>query len=204
MEAPITPLLPQKHPRFTSEDLLWISGIALIVFILDLLTKIWAVSALRSAPPIDIIPGFLRLAYGENTGIAFGLFQNQGYILHILTPLAFIALIVIVYKQFAQMEMGLVYRLIFGLLFGGAMGNILNRLYCGYVIDFIDAYIGSYQWPTFNLADSALTVGEVILVYQLLFRREFSSAVPETENTSTSLETKAPPPQETHSHSQSE
>lgn len=158
-------------------DVIWIGYIAVGVYILDLLTKIWAVQTLRLAPPIQVIPGCLRLIYGENPGIAFGLFREHGGILHLLSPIAFVALLWIVYKQFAETAMDFGFRWIFGLLLGGALGNILNRLYCGYVIDFIEAYIGSHVWPTFNVADSALTVGEVILIGKLLFQRSQEPAV---------------------------
>ncbi len=152
----------------TRRDLYWIAGIGTTVFILDLITKIWAVNRLQHQTPIDIIPGVFRFAYGENTGIAFGLFQNHGGLLHILSPLAFVVLLVILYRMFAQNAMDFWYRLIFGLLAGGALGNILNRLYLGYVIDFIDVFIGTYNWPTFNMADSALTTGEIILIGKIL------------------------------------
>ena len=155
--------------RATWADWTWIAVIALVVLIMDLGSKTLVVVYLRDAPPVDIIPGFLRLIYGENPGIAFGLFQDHGGLLHILTPLAFLILIAVVYKQFAEMHMDNFYRVVFGLLFGGALGNITNRLYNGYVIDFIDAYYGSYHWYTFNIADSALTTGEIVLVFKLLF-----------------------------------
>ncbi len=158
-------------------------GIASAVLVFDWLTKIWAVNRLSGKDPIEIIPDVFRFAYVENTGIAFGLFQNYNGLLHILTPIAFVLLIVIVYKQFAELAMDSWYLLIFGLLIGGALGNVSNRILYGYVIDFIDVFIGSYNWPTFNIADSALTVGEVILVVKLFFWKtpqEHKSEQPES------------------------
>ncbi len=157
--------------RFSNRQaFLWITGIALSVLSLDILTKRWAVKVLKYEHPIEIIPNFFRFAYGENTGIAFGLMQDQGYLLHILTPIAFIVLIVIIYQQFAANFMDRWFIAIFGLLIGGALGNILNRLYSGYVIDFIDFYnLFGYHWPTFNIADSALTIGEVLLFGKIFF-----------------------------------
>lgn len=158
---------PSSHPS-TRRDLFWILGIALAVFLLDLGAKLWAVAALKQQPPIDIIPGVFRFAYGENTGIAFGFLRDHGGVLHFVAPAAFVALLVIIYKQFAEVAMDGGFRLIFGLLIGGAWGNILNRMYSGYVIDFIDVFIGTYNFPTFNIADSALTVGEICLIAKLL------------------------------------
>lgn len=165
---------PSSVRKAAYKDIVWILGVAVFVFFFDLATKIWVVRRLKDQPPIDIIPGVFRFAYGENTGIAFGLFNDHGGLLHFLSPIAFIVLLVILYKMFAQNAMDVWYRLIFGLLIGGALGNILNRLYCGYVVDFIDVFIGTYNWPTFNIADSALTVGETILIGKIILE-EFSS-----------------------------
>lgn len=159
----------------TRKDLYWILSIAGLIFLFDLVTKIWVVWRLKDRPPIDIIPGVFRFAYGENTGIAFGLLTNQGGLLHFLSPIAFVILLVILYKMFAQNAMDFWFRLIFGLLIGGALGNIINRLYCGYVVDFIDVFIGTYNWPTFNIADSALTVGEAILITKIILE-EFAAS----------------------------
>ncbi len=154
--------------KATRYDLLIVSGIAVFVYIFDLITKLWAFHYLQLRPPIQIIPDVFRFAYGTNTGIAFGMLQGSGVLLNILSPIAFVVLIVVLYKMFAESSMDIWYRLIFGLLIGGALGNIINRLYCGYVIDFIDVFIGTYNWPTFNIADSALTVGEIILISRLV------------------------------------
>ncbi len=176
-----------ESARFFFKDILWIVLIALAVFVIDLLTKIWAVLYIEDSPPIEIIPGFLRLVYGENTGIAFGLFQNYGGILHILSPIAFVILLVIIYKQLSETPLDMWSLFMFGLLIGGAMGNILNRLYSGYVIDFIDVYIGQYQWPTFNIADTALTIGEVILIGKLLFWRKSAQEETSQEESKSSV-----------------
>jgi signal peptidase II len=167
-------IAPSIDHKATKKDIVWILGVAGFVYLFDLATKFWAVWRLNGQPPIDIIPGVFRFAYGENPGIAFGMFRDHGGILHFLSPIAFIVLLVILYKMFAQNSMDILFRLIFGLLIGGALGNIMNRLYCGYVIDFIDVFIGTYNFPTFNIADSALTVGETILIGKIILE-EFVS-----------------------------
>lgn len=171
----MTVMPPQETPGATRRDLLWIAGIAIIVLLADFVTKVWAVFCLKGERPIVLIDGLFQFAYGENTGIAFGMLQDTGILLHIVAPLAFMILIYYVYKTFAEEPLDLWFRLLFGLLIGGALGNILNRLYSGYVVDFIDVFIPipflgfTYHWPTFNIADSALTVGEVILFWKILF-----------------------------------
>ena len=84
-----------QSQRAARNDLLGIVYIALGVLLVDFLTKAWAYQRLRNAFPIDIIPNVFRFAYGENTGIAFGLFQNQGTLIHVLAPMAFMILIYI-------------------------------------------------------------------------------------------------------------
>ena len=110
--------LTQPH-RATRRDLYWVAAIAVVVFIADQASKYWAVVRLKNNYPITIIEDVFRFAYGENTGIAFGLFQNHGGWLHVITPVAFAILIYLIYKQFAESTMDLTYRIIFGFLIGG-------------------------------------------------------------------------------------
>lgn len=159
--------LTHNHDR--RRDLIWAAAITIFVFIVDQASKHWAVLHLKGARPIVVIENVFQFAYGENTGIAFGMFQNHGGWLHVVTPIAFAVLIYLIYKQFAESTMNMTYRIIFGLLIGGASGNIYDRILMGYVVDFIDVYIGTYNFPTFNLADSALTCGQFLLIVKILF-----------------------------------
>lgn len=168
----------QPH-RATRRDLYWVAAIAVFVFIADQASKYWAVARLKNNDPIVIIEDVFRFAYGENTGIAFGLFQNHGGWLHVITPVAFAILIYLIYKQFAESTMDLTYRIIFGVLIGGALGNIADRLRMGYVVDFIDVFIGTYNFPTFNLADSALTCGQFLLIVKIIFFETHHQPEPE-------------------------
>lgn len=158
----------QKHPA-NWRDFVWIAVIAVAVFAMDMATKVWVAATMPYRPPIEIIPGVFYIGYGENTGIAFGLFQDHGGWLHVITPLAFLILLYLIYKHFAEVAMDGWYLVIFGFLVGGAAGNIFDRLTRGYVVDFLDVYIGSFHWPTFNVADSALTVGQILLIGKLIF-----------------------------------
>jgi signal peptidase II len=151
----------------------------LTVLLLDQLSK-WIV--IRELGPggerdvITIIPGALRLIFVRNTGSAFGLFQGSSDILKILAVVAVI-LLGVYYVRSATRDWLL--SVAFGLQLGGALGNIMDRFRHGYVVDWIDLP----RWPTFNVADSAITVGVVLLMYVILFRdgRESSPArvVPE-------------------------
>ena len=139
--------------------------IALLVVAADQLTKLW----IRSNLPVgQSLPetGFFRLTHVHNTGAAFGLFYGQSF------PLTVVALvgvvIILLYALFLHRRFpSLDYRLTnsaLGLVLGGTIGNLIDRLRFGYVTDFIDVGI----WPVFNIADSAIVVGVIIFAYSLL------------------------------------
>ncbi|MFH1741383.1 MAG: signal peptidase II [bacterium] len=138
------------------------------VVCLDAVTKLWASVSLRESP-IQVFPGFFVLDYVENTGVAFGLFQGHSGVLMILSPLAFLFLAACL--GWHTWDRGRRSTAIAcGMIVGGALGNVWSRLAHGYVIDFLDfllyfPYIGSYDWPAFNLADSALCCGVVLFLF---------------------------------------
>jgi signal peptidase II len=134
---------------------------AAAVLLADQLTKLWAKSALASnpLPPNHYI---VRLTYVENEGAAFGLLTNE-HLLMAFTAVMVIATIVIYYRYpywgHPVLKTGL------GLVLGGAVGNLIDRLRLGFVVDFIDFRV----WPVFNLADSAITIGVTMLAFYFLF-----------------------------------
>ena len=139
----------------------WLLVLALGVFVLDQVTKFLIVVNLSTGtygPPhhIEIIRGFFNLVHVGNTGAAWSLFTGKS------TTLAVLALTTLVAIFFWRRSLGL--RLLpvqvsFGLLCGGIVGNLLDRLVYGHVIDFLDFHFGSYVFPTFNVADSGICVG---------------------------------------------
>lgn len=142
----------------------------LCVVALDQVTK-WAV--VKRIPPygvIEVIPGFFNLVHIRNPGIAFGLMgQGQGkWIAPLLLGLSFAAIILLIWWSFkAGEEMGL-FVVSLSVILGGAIGNVVDRLRFGEVIDFLDFHLGQYHWPAFNVADSAITIGTFCLAYCLL------------------------------------
>jgi signal peptidase II len=112
---------------------------------------------------VTIIPNVLRLIFVRNTGSAFGMFQGSSDILKIVAVVA-ILLLGLYYARAAARDW--VMALALGLQVGGALGNIVDRFRHGYVVDWIDFP----RFPTFNIADSAITVGVILLIYVLLFR----------------------------------
>lgn len=135
-------------------SLFYTGSATVAVIILDQLTKWWA----TSITTIPLIGDWFRFHYAENTGIAFSL-PVEGIILQVVTVL-FIALLAVLYSRMRAWDNA--YKaLSFGLVFGGALGNALDRFFRGFVVDFIS--VGSF--PIFNIADIAVTVGVVLLLY---------------------------------------
>lgn len=141
------------------------------VLAVDQWTKSLVEAHLASGPPRVVIPGFLDLIYVRNSGIAFGLFaagsNTTGVI--ILTLLGMVALgLVLLYfwKTPAENRWVLVSL---SLILGGAVGNLLDRALSGSVTDFIEVYVGDFHWPTFNAADSAISIGIVMMAIDALW-----------------------------------
>ncbi len=145
--------------------LLWI---AVIVFIIDQLTKFVAADYLLRHGDIKLAP-FLSLALVHNTGAAFGFLSSasgwQNILFIVIASLACLVILWLIWrmdKQDMLLAMGLM------LILGGAAGNLADRLVHGYVIDFIDVYYRTWHWPAFNVADSAITLGAAILIWDAL------------------------------------
>jgi len=144
---------------------LWI---AVTVVVLDQLTKFAATDYLSQHGEIHLAP-FLNLVLVRNTGAAFGFLSSAGgwqNVFFIIVALAASIFILWMYRRLSAQDRILATGLM--LILGGALGNLIDRLIHGYVIDFIDIYYGTWHWPAFNVADSAITVGAVLLVVDAL------------------------------------
>jgi len=144
-----------------------------LVVVSDQLTKWLITRSLSYYEQINVIPGFFNLIYIHNPGGAFGIFaKNQGNLqsmLFIFIAVAAMGLVLYLYKntpsEYPVLSVG------FALIFGGALGNIVDRIRLGEVIDFIDLYINHIHWPAFNIADGAISIGMVIFGFYILFRK---------------------------------
>jgi signal peptidase II len=141
--------------------------VALLILLFDHLTK-WIVRAKLSPElPVEIIPGYLRLSYWENSGVAFGLFNDvvSFWKPYILAAMAIVAVLVIVIYGMHMPAGRKLLQLSLAIMIGGILGNFADRIIRGYVVDFIDFHIHeSFYWPTFNVADSAITIGIALLL----------------------------------------
>ena len=138
--------------------------IALLIVTADQLTKLWIRSIPEGYSLFEV--GFFRITRVHNTGAAFGLFQGQSFTLTIvalvgITLLLFYALFI--YRRYSFLD-NMLGRSTIGLILGGTLGNLVDRIRFGYVTDFIGIGI----WPAFNVADAAITIGAIVFAYSLL------------------------------------
>jgi len=153
--------------------------LSLAVVLMDQWSKWLVEEHLPLHQQMEILPGFLNFTHVKNTGVAFGLFaangSNRGTL--ILTLLGLLALVVVgVYFWRTSLQERLMLTSL-ALILGGAVGNLLDRIAAGSVTDFIDAYVGQYHWHTFNVADSAITIGICLMAVEILLAGK-RSAVP--------------------------
>jgi len=147
--------------------------------ILDQALKFYIQQTMRLHETIVVIPGFFHLTYIRNPGAAFGLLANQGngfrFVFFGITSLVAVVLLgTLLYKTPQDQWM---MPLAISLVLGGALGNILDRIRFGEVVDFIDVFVNDFHWPAFNLADSAITIGvTILLIHFFLERQKHSSA----------------------------
>jgi len=160
-------------------------AIALIVLILDLATKYWIESILLYGQHIPVT-GFFNLVLTYNAGAAFSfLSEASGWQRWFLSAVAAIASIVITYLLYKYKDEKL-FCLSLSLILGGALGNLWDRITLGHVVDFLDFYIGDYHWPAFNIADSAIFIGAVLLIIESFSSKEKNESdrrVPQKEKT---------------------
>jgi signal peptidase II len=144
------------------------------VVAVDQVTKLYIMQTMRLHESIAVIPDFFSLTYIRNPGAAFGLLAGSSNTFRMVffgfTSIFALGLLgTILLRMPAQDRMG---RLSVAAILGGAVGNLIDRLRYGEVIDFLDFYVESYHWPAFNVADSAITVGVTFLIIHFMFEKK--------------------------------
>ncbi len=153
------------------DDVRWKAyGMAAAVFALDRITK-WIIDTRVSfLDSYRVIPGFFDIVHSQNRGVAFGLFNESTWewrtTLLVLTSLAAVIVVTIMLWNARRLDRLSVWGL--SLILGGAAGNVFDRMVWGHVTDFLLFYVRDYQWPAFNMADSAIVVGSGLLMIDLL------------------------------------
>ena len=148
-------------------------AVAVLVVIIDQVSKYIIVAHIGLYESITVIPGFFNIVHVQNPGAAFGLFSQQAPMIRniVLIGASVIAMGVIFYLFYQTPATYPLLSAGFALILGGAAGNMIDRLRWGKVVDFLDLYIGSFHWPAFNVADSAISVGMVVFAYYVIFRK---------------------------------
>jgi signal peptidase II len=162
--------------------------LALIVIVLDRWTKRLVAARIAMYAHIQVIPGFFRLTHTENTGAAFSLFADspahwKTAMLIGFSLMAMVIVSILLWKQLTLNTTGVALSLILG----GAAGNLWDRLLHGRVVDFLLFYIKQYQWPVFNLADSSIVVGALLLVTEIVFSHSQEKSVSDVSTPQSSV-----------------
>jgi len=148
--------------------------LGVMIVVVDQVTKYWIIQTMRLHESIPVIPNLFSLTYIRNPGAAFGLLAGSSNAFRMvffgITSLFALALLGTI--LFRMPEKDWVGQLSIAGILGGAIGNLIDRLRFGEVIDFLDVYVESYHWPAFNVADSAITVGVACLIVHFAFERK--------------------------------
>ena len=148
------------------------------VIVLDQVTKALVRHHMRLYQTHEIIPGLVSLVHGRNVGMAFGVFSAGGLPAQaaVLAVLSGIVLLLVLahWRRLAEGPVAL--RLALALIAGGAIGNLVDRVRLGYVTDFVHVYWRSHEWPDFNVADSAISIGIVLLLFDAVRPRRSDAA----------------------------
>jgi signal peptidase II len=141
------------------------AGIAIVVVVVDQLAKTWITANLDPGESMTVLGDWLRFVHGQNSGILFGLLPQSAPIFAVVS-LAVTGLIVYYHRRTGR---GILVTVALGLLLGGAIGNLLDRLNHGYVVDFVDMGIGTWRFFTYNLADASITTAILLLLAMAVF-----------------------------------
>lgn len=139
--------------------------ITIVILILDQITKFIITKTMQIGDSFEVIPNFLSITSHRNNGAAWGILSGKMVFFYIITVIILIILIVFFIKEAKH---NLLMQIAISLLFAGALGNFIDRVLNGEVVDFVDTYIFSYNFPIFNVADSSLTIGVVLVIIALL------------------------------------
>jgi signal peptidase II len=153
---------------------LLVTPIIIITVILDQWTKVLAERHINYLEVIPVIDGLFNLTLVYNKGAAFGIFSGlpDGVRQLVLGTVTFIALCAIIYLLIFEYSKSRSGQFALSLILGGALGNAIDRVFRGKVVDFLDFYYGTYHWPAFNVADSAITCGATALIFMTIFSKK--------------------------------
>ena len=137
--------------------------VAIVILIIDQLTKGLITSKLVVNESIQVVKNFFNITYSMNTGAAWSILNNHSYIIMFISIIA----LIILFRFMYLFDNNKRNNISFGLIIGGTLGNLIDRIFNGYVIDFIDITIFKYKYPIFNIADMSIVIGILLLIYAI-------------------------------------
>ncbi|MCI5167663.1 MAG: signal peptidase II [Candidatus Electrothrix sp. GM3_4] len=148
--------------------------IMVLVVVGDQLSKLWILENFALYDSRVIIPGFFNLTFLRNSGAAFGMLSDMPLLWRqiFFITIAVVALVTLFFMQRKMGRENFLYTLCLAFIGGGAVGNVIDRVLYGSVVDFLDVYIGKYHWPAFNVADSGITVGVTLFLLLQIFEED--------------------------------
>ncbi|MGD0021238.1 MAG: signal peptidase II [Smithellaceae bacterium] len=151
---------------------------AIAVIVLDQITKAVITEKLFMYGSYKVIDGFFSLVYVMNPGAAFGFLAGAPEMFRYLffISITVLAILLIIYYILKSKSQDVLMVISLTLIFGGAVGNLIDRIRFGAVVDFLDFYIGTRHWPAFNAADSAISIGAVLMIWEMLVNRKKTSS----------------------------
>jgi signal peptidase II len=145
--------------------------VAVLVVVVDQVTKLMIYHGIPLWEEVVVVPGFFNIVHYHNPGGAFGVFSGTDngfrHVFFLVVSILALGLVFYFYRSTPRTHRFLSTG--FALIFGGAIGNLIDRFWLGQVVDFLDVYVNGWHWPAFNVADSAITAGIGIFVFHLLF-----------------------------------
>jgi signal peptidase II len=153
---------------------LWVTSVALAIVLLDQVTKLWIAASMRLHQSIPVIDGFFDLTYVRNTGAAFSMFAGHSATYRVPFFVIVSTIAVIVILSFVRSTPASHKAALLGCAFvlGGALGNLIDRVAYGEVIDFLDVHYAGWHWPAFNVADTFISTGVILLLIRGVFTRD--------------------------------
>ena len=144
--------------------------IVLVIVLLDQISKLAAIKFLKGNRPLVLIEDFFQLYYVENTGAAFGIFKNGRYFFIIVSILVIVFVVLFIIKYFHSLTLTM--KIALSVFIGGAIGNLIDRIRLGYVVDFLSFKLPwGYDFPVFNIADTFIVISTIIIMSMLLFNK---------------------------------
>ena len=153
---------------------IYLVPIFITVLVMDLGTKAWVSKLFRLGESKPVIENFFHLTLVHNRGAAFGMGNNLSRAFFIVISLMALVYLMYLYYQLEDKEKFSIWGI--GLIMSGALGNLIDRMNHGYVVDFLDVFVGTRHWPAFNVADAAITVGAILFGIDLLWKNKKTSS----------------------------